>query len=160
MARRAGRKTDYTWQGVQVGFPLAANGQAAATVLNLDISGTIYRSRGSLIASIDGPTATDACTVFFGLYVATEEQVAVGVTSMPNPGADFDADFIWHGAIPLLAQGVVEDQFATSGRLVIDSKAMRKFKQTMNLVLLASNSVTTGTPIVDVEGYYRGLLGI
>ena len=161
MARRSsGRRTDYTWNGAQVGGPLAANAQSAFQIVGpLGTAGTIMRNRGELICALDGPSAGDAVTVFFGLIVVTEEQLAVGVTAIPNPGADFDADWLWIGTIPLLAQGAVEDQAGTSGRLIVDSKAMRRIKQSQSVALACASSVTTGTPAIDFEGFVRTLFG-
>ena len=158
MARRtSGRRTDYTWQGSQVTGGLAAAGISVTAVLTSAVSGTIMRSRGELLAVLDGPTAGDQAVVFAGLIVVTEEQLAVGATAIPNPGADFDADWMWHGGISLIDEGAFPD--FVGGRLTIDSKAMRKIKQSMSVALVVANSSSVGTPAIDFEGYLRILFG-
>ena len=89
--------------------------------------------------------------------MVTEEQLAVGATAIPNPGADFDADWMWHGGISLIDEGAFPD--FVGGRLTIDSKAMRKIKQSMSVALVVANSSSVGTPAIDFEGYLRILFG-
>ncbi len=161
MARSSGRRTDYTWQGAFSSIGVAANATAVAAIGGaLNVSATLTRCHGEILASIDGPVATDALVVGLGLMVVTEEQLAVGATAIPNPSDDLDADWFWHGFIPLSSQGSVQDQQNNVGRLTVDSKAMRKMKQTMSIALVIDNGTLTGTPAIDVSFGIRNLFGL
>ena len=159
MARqRSGRRTDYTWQGAQVGATLAAAGSTLAEIVTLNAPQTLTRIRGSLVASIDGPTDGDKVIMAFGFIVGTEEDLAIGVTAMPNPSDDLDAAWVWHSYIPMLAQaaGVENTVF---GRLTVDGKAMRRMRQSETLILVVDNVSAAGTPATDFAGGFRCLFG-
>ena len=162
MPRSTGRRTDYTWNGGGVRFGLGANTTGVNVMATAGVSGTFMRSRGEILASIDSPVLNDGGIMAFGLIKVTEEQVAVGATAMPNPNDDLDADWMWHGFIPLqavtevTAGGMAQEAV---GRLTIDSKAMRKVKQTEAIVLISDWDTLSGTPAVDVAAGVRLLFG-
>jgi len=160
MPRDRGRRTDYTWSGNSVGLAIAANGTTLTSIVVVGSAGTIMRSRGELVASIDGPVDNDKTLVAFGLIKVTEEQVVVGFTSVPNPNDDPDAAWLWHGFIPLGSQAIVNQAAGYEvGRLTVDSKAMRKMKQTEAIALVIDNLALAGTPAIDVVGGFRILIG-
>ena len=136
MANRSrGRRTDYTWAGGVVGNALASGAQALHTLVTVGSASTLIRSRGEVVCSIDGPTDNDKVAVGFGLYIATPEQIAVGPTAAPGPISDTDAEWIWHGYALLIAQSADLGEQVVA-RLTIDSKAMRRVKQTQILAMV------------------------
>ena len=161
MARRStGRRTDYTWQGGALGSSLSSGGAFISSVFTAGTAATLMRSRGEVVASIDGITDGDKAIVGVGLIVVTEEQLAAGATSVPDPITDFDAEWVWHGFLLLMSQAIVATTDDThNARLSIDSKAMRRMKQTMSLVFVATNVASAGTPNVDVLFGCRSLVG-
>ena len=160
MAR--GRKVgSVTWQGSCAGASIAA-GSSLLSVINIpSSSSTLLRTRGEVVASIDGPTDGDKTCVGMGLIVVTEEQTTVGVSAVPNPLSDLDAEWIWHGFLLLMAQGATEDSNVVTNavRLTVDSKAMRKIKQTQDIVLITGLANQAGTPAVDIMFGIRQLFG-
>ena len=105
MARsRSGRRPDYTWQGnPAMGLSTASGASGLAIIATLGVSGTLVRLRGAVLASIDAPSDGDKIVVGVGIMVVTEEQLAIGVTAIPSPTEDLDADWVWYGLIPLQA---------------------------------------------------------
>ncbi len=84
------------------------------------------------------------------MIVGTEEQVATGVTGFPSPVNDMDAEWVWHGFLLLMAMAAVEDQTAQVDVLEIDSKAMRRVKQTQSMVMVVQNGTVQGAGVIDV----------
>ena len=159
---RTGRKTDYVWNGVGFGATLAAGGTLVQDITGLiGNSGTLYRSRGELVASIDGPTDGDKVEIAMGIMRVTQEQLAVGATSIPSPRTDLDADWLWHGWILLMSQGVGElsGNVTMAQRLTIDSKAMRKFRQGESFAFVLKATNVAGTPAFDILAGIRVLIG-
>ena len=138
---------------------MSAGVTGITTVFTTTIPQTLMRLRGRIGAIIDGPTAGDAVCLPCGMIVGTEEQVATGITGFPNPGDDLDAEWVWHGFLVLLAGGTADDQAGGTDRLEIDSKAMRKMKQSQSLVFILTNEALSGTAAVDVALGVRGLTG-
>ena len=161
MARRSsGRRTDYTWNGAGIQLSMAANAVAVSTLFTPLVSGTLIRVRGEILAALDTPTSNVVNLVSMGIIVATEEQIAVGATALPDPADDLDADWLWHGFIPLSSVGVAGDlSVENAGRLTVDSKAMRKMKQTQSGVMVIANPAFVGAVGVDVTFGIRALFG-
>ncbi len=159
MARgRTGRKTDYTWNGTTFGNSIGA---ATSTLLSVAVvggAGTVMRTRGAIVASIDGEVDGDKVAVMLGIKTASDDQVAAGATAFATPSADMDADWLWHGGIMLQSQAASNEHQAV-GRLEIDSKAMRRVKQNQQVVLIVTPVSLAGTPSIDVTGYVRILFG-
>ena len=162
MARgtRGGRKTDYTWQGQCAGVALVSGGAAIVEITTPSTASTLTRTRGRVRASIDGPVANDKSCVGVGLIAVTEEQLAVGITAIPSPIDDFDAEWFWHGVLLLLAQGASTDEPGITDTIEIDSKAMRRMKQTQTALAVIEARSQAGTPAVDVMITLRSLFGI
>ena len=156
-ARRTGRRPDYDWQGGVSGFSLAANASTIVALVTNNITATIMRSRGRVLASIDGAVDNDAAAVHVGLIVADDDAVAAGVTAIPSPATDFDADWLWHGFLLLKAQGTSTDAPGLTDRLELDSKAMRRVKPNTQCVFAVTNVALVGTPAVDVLVGLRSL---
>jgi len=160
---RGTKKIDFTqWEGDSgSAAAIASAGTNSDTLATSTQASTLLRTRGEIVASIDGPTDGDRCSVACGILVATEEQVAVGSTAMPDPAADLDADWLWHGYLLMLSQAVTElsGNVTLARRLTIDSKAMRRMHPTTSLVMRVTNTALTGTPAVDVVWATRHLFG-
>ncbi len=159
MARARGRRTDYTWQGNAGGMALAAGGSALLSLVTAGGPSTLMRSRGEIAASIDGAATDDKVVVACGLIKATEEQVAVGITAIPDPFADLDATWLWHGFLCMQAQGTDQAVPTGSALLSVDSKAMRRLKQTESIVFVASASSIANPPATDLTFGFRLLFG-
>ena len=155
---RSGRRTDYTWNGTVFGSANAADTASIQVIATIAGPGTLMRSRGELVASIDAPTDGDKVIISYGLIIADDDQVTAGVTAFPNPQTDMDANWLWHGFIPLLAQAA-NLEHAAVGRLTIDSKAMRRMKQNDQVVLVIKPGSQAGTPVTDTAGGVRLLVG-
>ncbi len=151
MARQSrGRRPDYEWVGNSSTLMLTANSQGQADMSGpIPRASTLMRCRGEVLAVIDGPTTNDVAVAACGLIVVTEEQLAVGTTAVPNPDTDFDAEWIWHGFLPMshIGGGVEKEQVA---RITLDSKAMRRMKETQSVLFVATNGAVTGTGAIDV----------
>ena len=156
--RSTGRRTDYTWQGASASATMPGNTTQVIEIAIANVAATLYRTRGEIVASIDGPVADDKTLVTFGIIVATEEDLVVGATALPNPKDDMDAEWLWHGFVPLLAQGA-GDEVSAAGRLTVDSKAMRCMKQTQSVVLVTDVETLAGTPAIDFVAGFRVLFG-
>ena len=156
--RSSGRRSDYEWQGNTGAASLASNVPAIINMVVNNAAGTLMRSRGQVLGSIDGATDGDAVAVAVGLIIADDDAVAVGVTAIPSPDADMDAEWLWHGFLLLKAQGTSTDQPGLTARLEIDSKAMRRLKPNTNCVFAIAPKSLSGTPAVDVLVGLRSLL--
>ena len=163
-ARSKGRKTDYTWSGESFGASIAS---ATSTLFGINIfnaAATLIRVRGEIVMSIDGPVDGDKVVVGLGLKIASDDQVAAGVSAFASPATDLDADWLWHGFMPLMAQagagvgGSLNVQSVVM-RLTVDNKAMRKVRQNQQLVLVVTPENFAGTPGTDILAGLRTLIG-
>ena len=158
MAR--GRRTDYEWQGATGAAALASNVPAIIAMVANNNPGTIMRSRGQVLGSIDGAVDDDKVAIAVGLIIADDDAVAVGVTAIPSPLNDMEAEWIWHGFLLLQAQGTSTDAPGLTARLEIDSKAMRRVKSNTQCVFAIHPNSLAGTPAVDVMIGLRSLQGV
>ena len=86
--------------------------------------------------------------------------MSVGVTAIPDPLSDLDAEWVWHGFLLLMSQSIVATRDQThSVRLTVDSKAMRKVKASQSLVIAIRNNASAGTPVIDFMSGFRTLVG-
>ena len=156
--RRAGRGPDYTWQGNAGILAIASGSVGILTINQPSVSSTLMRSRGEVLARFDGPVDGNISAISCGLIVGTEEQIVTGVGAFPDPFADMDAEWIWHGFLLLLSDSVVATlDTGHVARLTCDSKAMRKMKQTQGVVFIARATTFSGTPAVDLVLGFRQL---
>ena len=136
--------------GVTV-FPIALTAVGAGL--------TIIRIRGELMITMIGSTVLDGFErVGFGMCIVSENAIGVGVTAVPAPIADIAWDgWLWyHLSSPqeLDADATV----ATGNRVVIDSKAMRKWKQTDVLIAVVETVSEVGTASLEATLNTRTLL--
>ncbi len=135
MARRSGHaKTIDTvhWTLIQeVAVALAAAGTTAFTALAAQhLPETILRTRGNWAVNMAGASASAVgLTVTAGLILVPE---GTGTTVLWSPNTDGDAPWLWWDAIDILyseqVTDVVYSSQTSSGRRIIDSKAMRKVR--------------------------------
>ena len=159
MARGRGRRTDYTWSGFTAGIITTTGQTSFASTGVLAFTGTLMRTRGNLVTGIDGSVSDDKVIVGMGIIKATEEQLAVGVTALPSPVLDLDAEWLWHSFGCLQAQGTDQGAPGTTQRFEIDSKAMRRMKANEGLALVVFNEAIAGSAAIDTTVGLRFLLG-
>ena len=142
---------------------LAGTGTAGVTVFPAQhLPETILRMRGEYAAGIEGATGPDVgARLTMGLILVPE---GTGTSVLWSPETDGDAPWIWWDVMHLLYDEYVVDVLASAqtpdGRRVIDSKAMRKIRNT-ELQFVAENQAITGftSATVNVAGAVRGLTG-
>jgi len=157
--QRAGRRTDYEWQGgSSMAFAaLAAGGTTQQSTIVTVGAFTLMRVRGHWSVSFDGDEmAADHLEVGIGLLL---QQTGAVATSLPL--TDPNAPWIWYDQVALYtAEGTNADQgFLTSYRGVIDSKAMRRMKPDQSLIFVLETSNIVGAPTVDGYANARFLFG-
>ena len=167
MARRSsGRKADYTWGATSGNIDALDLGVGAdglgSTALGFGVTGTLVRIRGLIIAELDPAAATaESGLVAVGIIKVMVDAFNAGIGSLPNPADDPGAEWVWFGHLFVSTAsqfGGAEEGANQVTRLVIDSKAMRRFKSNETMVLMASvvNSADQGGT-VDLRYSYRAL---
>ncbi len=120
---------------------------------------TLMRTRGEWAASLDGVQAPGAaCVVTAGICIVPE---GTGTTVLWSPQTDSDAPWIWWDTMHLLYEEAVTDVIAmgtSSGRRVIDSKAMRKSRN-HEVQLVVENTALVTSPNLNVFTNMRCLFG-
>jgi len=160
MARRSGSKVTATeWvpssgliEGVSASTSIVAIGASAFSA-----PAVVLRTRGQLLAQLDGNADNDLAVVFWGLILARPDQVAAGATSFADPGTD-TGDYFAAG-VCILNREATEFGESSVCRSEIDSKAMRKARTGNQIVLVAQSIILAGTPVVDVAIGVRMLVG-
>ena len=159
-ARRTGRRTDYDWEGATIAqTSLNAGVVAEFALFAADSAETLMRMRGQVTALLDqtGAAAADAAIVGFGLIVAP-----TGATVAVSPVTEPGANWLWHTFIVLAAEFAVasgNNELVSQARVDIDNKAMRKLREDETVFLVVENSNINGSPVVSVNGAFRGLTG-
>jgi len=151
------------WTGGAWQFIGQAAGVAAGTFGSAQhLPETLMRFRGAWSACLGtAVSATSGALVTCGLIQVPE---GTGTTVLWSPFTDADAPWIWWDTFNLLYQEMVTDVIATqntmSGARVIDSKAMRKLRNT-ELQIVLENTAIPGytTRTIDVAGSARALSG-
>ncbi len=161
---RFGKKID-TVHWIEGGFSFAGFGAgtvAQTATAAQHLPETLLRTRGEWAATFDA-TQAPGSGVFLtiGLIQVPE---GTGTTVLWSPSTDSDAPWIWWDVFTLLYEESVIDVIATQNTLsryrVIDSKAMRKLRNT-ELQWVAENSTITGHVAagVNAAGSARFLAG-
>ena len=101
---------------------------------------TIVRIRGELVGALSGAAAAldGFSRVGVGICITNENAAGLGITAIPTPLTDIAWEgWIWHSIFSLFSPGIIAggaaDDAPTASamiRMVIDSKAMRKIKNT------------------------------
>jgi len=121
---------------------------------------TLLRIRGESVATFAGAVAPDqGVRLTVGLILVPE---GTATTVLWSPLTDGDAPWIWwdvyHLSYTEMVTDVIAAQAAASVRRVIDSKAMRKIRNT-ELQFVAENTTMFSAASVDVTGAVRVLTG-
>ena len=162
--RRSGfaKKIDTVhWTVVQALATSLAAGSVAFTLLAAQhLPETLLRIRGEWMAAIKGPLPPDrGVLVTMGIIQVPE---GTGTTVLWSPFTDGDAPWIWWDALNLIYTEYVVDTVASQntpdGRRVVDSKAMRKIRNT-ELQLVIENTTTLGGETVTAGLTGRVLAG-
>jgi len=138
-----------------------AIGSVAATAISAQhLPETLLRIRGEWSSQIDGSLAPNVgAAVTAGLVLVPE---GTGSTVLWGPVTDGDAPWIWwdvfHLAYTEPVTDVIAAQISMAARRVIDSKAMRKIRNT-ELQFVVESASLQGTPAVDVFASFRVLTG-
>ena len=159
MARGNSPRRMYDWGGFSFGPVTLTTTQAILGNNLLDIEPvTLVRSRGFLLIKGTPDAIADNAVVSLGLIVVSDNAAAVGGTSVPGPGNDPDAPWIWHQFVPLQAgsTGLLGDDIGSVVRVEIDSKAQRKLGINETLILVGETSSGTYSSIT-VNGGVRAL---
>ena len=164
MARRGHAKKIDTvhWTYGSFNFDSQAAGNAAINVLGAQhLPETLLRIRGEWATMFANPLAPDtAVSVTVGLILVPE---GTGTTVLWSPILDGDAPWIWWDVMNLMYSEAVTDVIAMntgSGRRVIDSKAMRKIRNTELQCVVEQATIGGLTAAsVTVAGAVRVLAG-
>jgi len=143
--------------------PITGLGAGVAGVLALSaqhLPETLLRTRGELIAYVDGVQAPpQLAMVTCGLILVPE---GTGTTVLWSPFTDGDAPwFYWdvlHIGYEEYVIDVVDAGNLNAARRVIDSKAMRKVRNT-EIQFVVENTALTGAASVNVVASGRVLSG-
>ncbi len=145
MARRTGRKTDYSWGNfgaLQQGIDLSVNqGTFGSTGLVILVPQTITRIRGRVALNLDATAVDERAMILCGLMIVSADGFATGDAPEISTNANDEASWLWTGALYVDSGG---EAAVNENRLIdvidIDTKAMRKVKpgQTLALVFQAA----------------------
>ncbi len=133
------------WTLIQDGFDAFAVGTVARLMLAAQhLPETLLRIRGEWMASLDGALADNVgVSVAAGIIQVPE---GTGTTVLWSPITDGDAPWIWWDTFGLMYKEFVTDVVASteaaSARRVIDSKAMRKIRNTELQWVVESATIT------------------
>ena len=149
------RKSSWAGGPAQTSLPsiTAAGAFLWATGSQATVAGlTMVRLRGNLCVWLEVVTAIGDGfhDVGFGICNVSENAFGVGVTAVPQPLTDIGWDgWLWHKLLsPVLGFSVTEGDNTgplSQVRIEIDSKAMRKTKETDFLIGVAQVGNETGT---------------
>ncbi len=168
MARgRSGRRTDYSWLGVNdiaSDVDIGGAAQFLGTATTFGSAGTLVRIRGRAFAQLDTGGINERATLILGLGVFQNDAVLAGIAPEFNTdGASSEYSWIWTGALFVSScseAAIVDDSLFD--RIEIDTKAMRRIKPNEVLAMVIEAPAAgaldqTGT--IDVMVQYRALLG-
>ena len=121
---------------------------------------TLLRMRGEWTCNPSSAAVPDtSASVAVGIIQVPE---GTGTTVLWSPITDGDAPWIWWDTMQIVYTEMVTDviapQAAVAGRRVIDSKAMRKLRNT-ELQFVVENATLQAALSVDVVGAVRVLTG-
>ncbi len=147
------------WIGVGVDeITLVTNTIQLLTVLNAAALAlrpfTILRTRLEINLRTDQSAAAEGLTGAYGEIVVKESASGIGVTALPAPLTDIDADFfVWQGmTAPFELNGTgISSSWQPGFRYTVDSKAMRKIGTTDDIVTM-SEIRAQGGGLLNVEG--------
>ena len=126
---------------------------------------TLVRIRGQfLIYVVTADVVNAGFPYAVGMCMVTEDAFAVGVTAIPDPFTDNGWDgWIWYHSGFIFAGSATEDEFvgragSSLERVVVDSKAMRKWPEENVLVGIVGFGTEVGSAIVRFHAETRVLV--
>jgi len=125
---------------------------------------TVLRFVGELLVVPTGGgtfAAADAARVTVGLGIVTTDAATVGSSAMPDPADEPDFDWLWWYSTLVAWEDPTTpgQELGGTSRVPIASKAMRKMKPNMSVVILGQYVDVGGTPPVSVHANGRFLVG-
>jgi len=159
------RKT--SWEAGTGGTAAGAVSASTATFVGSAVAPTVFgstvvRIRGQLdLMLILATSAGDGFQGAFGIGIATTAAVVAGIASVPTPIAEQGSEnwLFWH-AVSIHNPIASSTAFTRSAfqRIIIDSKAMRKFEDPTMSLYAALELVEIGTATVNIQHDSRLLL--
>ena len=141
---------------------LATGQTSALTLLSAQhLPETLLRIRGEWMAYVDATQAPgNATSVTAGMIQVPE---GTGTTELWSPVSDGDAPWIWWDTFCLgyeeYVTDVIDSPGITSARRVIDSKAMRKLRNTEIQVVVQTATIIGSGMATNTFGQVRVLAG-
>ncbi len=145
MSRHAKKIDTVHWAGAVWQFVGQTAGTAAQTLSAAQhLPETLLRMRGSWAANFNGALAPGVgVAVAMGIIQVPE---GTGTTVLWSPDVDSDAPWIWWDTMHLLyseqVTDVVGSVMSSAGRRVIDSKAMRKIRNTELQIVIEQSTIS------------------
>ncbi len=162
VARRSGRRTDYTWTNfgdIALGQDLGVVAQLGPSKFLFNLTSTIVRLRGKVGVTLDTGGVDENAIILCGLFLAVDD-----LNTAPEifTGTADEASWIWQGALYVSSgsEAAVNTNFL-SDSIEIDSKAMRKVKSNRSLFFIheaPAALVTDQAGTYDIS-YYVHILG-
>jgi len=119
---------------------------------------TIVRTRGVIFVGSDQSSASEDYAGVFSAQVVTEAATTVGITAVPTPLTDTNADFYVYE--PFLGRASLQTVTATGenfgGSFHFDSKAMRKVDSDDDVAFVVQS--TAASPGLDIRLVGRFLI--
>ena len=145
MARNfRGKKIDFlSWGGTTATFAALSAGSTAIKLLSSSLTPyTLMRLRGNLLAYLDGFQAPGGGIVItMGIHLVPD---GTDTTVLVEPFNDSATKWLWYSEFALAYEEAVTDVIdmpgASSYRLVIDNKAMRKVAPEQEVQLVMTNT--------------------
>jgi len=137
---------------------LAAGARTTITMLDqttqaIFIDGTVVRIRGALSVALTAIGTMEELAA--GIIVVSNEAAAAGSGSMPDPGVDTAADWLWHFGFHISGNAIEQDESQVA-RVIIDNRSMRKLPgANKRLMFIAKN---TSTVAMDLGFFARSLV--
>jgi len=139
---------------------LAIGVVAAFSMFVADEAETILRTRGRFRFLIDAATTNESATIAMGIGVVSARAVAAGAASLPRPATEGAFPWLFHDWAIVTSFAGLGSGPGESFDISVDSKAMRKIKETevLALVFEVCESTDNGGN-VRVDGGLRVLTG-
>jgi len=146
LTRQHRRRTNWTYAFSSAPQAVAVAGSLAVTLLDPQLAaqnGTLVRIRGEIAALATSIAGVDGIAAF-GIAVLEERAVTAGIAAaaIPRPISEGGDDvWLWHSTCRIDGGSSTEvhvqnDSFC---RILVDSKAMRKYVDDVRLVLIAES---------------------
>ena len=147
------------WLGFNLG-PIVVPANSAILAGSLDAAALALRPFTIIRTHLVIRWVTDQAAVAefphgaFGSMVVTDQATAIGVTAVPDPISDPDADwYFYHGlTVEMIFLSSVGFESDAGHTYLIDSKAMRKVGPNQDIVDVVSNQHATHGAVLTVQG--------